>query len=35
MSEREKFFIANREKEKGNEAFATGDYKEAVTYYAR
>uniref|UniRef100_A0A7M4FSV6 Sperm associated antigen 1 n=1 Tax=Crocodylus porosus TaxID=8502 RepID=A0A7M4FSV6_CROPO len=35
MSQRERFFIANREKEKGNEAFATGDYKEAVTYYAR
>ncbi|XP_006029329.1 sperm-associated antigen 1 isoform X1 [Alligator sinensis] len=35
MSESEKFFIANREKEKGNEAFATGDYKEAVTYYDR
>ncbi|XP_075776391.1 sperm-associated antigen 1 isoform X1 [Pelodiscus sinensis] len=35
MTKKEKKFIANREKEKGNEAFATGDYKEAVTYYTR
>lgn len=35
MTEREKIFIATREKEKGNEAFATGDYVEAVTYYTR
>ncbi|XP_074842966.1 sperm-associated antigen 1 isoform X1 [Carettochelys insculpta] len=35
MTRKEKKFIANREKEKGNEAFATGDYKEAVTYYTR
>uniref|UniRef100_A0A8D0LBZ0 Sperm associated antigen 1 n=1 Tax=Sphenodon punctatus TaxID=8508 RepID=A0A8D0LBZ0_SPHPU len=35
MTKKEKFFIANREKEKGNEAFVIGDYKEAVTYYIR
>ncbi|XP_030086694.1 sperm-associated antigen 1 isoform X2 [Serinus canaria] len=35
MTKREKIFIATREKEKGNEAFATGDYAEAVTYYTR
>ncbi|XP_061460272.1 sperm-associated antigen 1 isoform X2 [Rhineura floridana] len=35
MSTKEKNFIANREKEKGNEAFVTGDYKEAVVYYIR
>ncbi|XP_067393348.1 sperm-associated antigen 1 isoform X2 [Emydura macquarii macquarii] len=35
MTKKERIFIANREKEKGNEAFAIGDYKEAVTYYTR
>ncbi|KFZ45316.1 Sperm-associated antigen 1, partial [Antrostomus carolinensis] len=35
MTEKEKIFIATREKEKGNEAFAIGDYVEAVTYYTR
>lgn len=35
MTKSEKIFIATREKEKGNEAFATGDYAEAVTYYTR
>lgn len=35
MTKKEKIFIANREKEKGNEAFASGDYGEAVTYYTR
>ncbi|XP_054023439.1 sperm-associated antigen 1 [Dryobates pubescens] len=35
MTQKEKIFVATREKEKGNEAFATGDYVEAVTYYAR
>ncbi|XP_069076655.1 sperm-associated antigen 1 [Pleurodeles waltl] len=34
-SEIEKNYIANHEKEKGNEAFRTGDYEEAVTYYTR
>ncbi|KFP50911.1 Sperm-associated antigen 1, partial [Cathartes aura] len=35
MTEKEKIFIATREKEKGNEAFAIGDYVEAVIYYTR
>ncbi|KFV93959.1 Sperm-associated antigen 1, partial [Eurypyga helias] len=35
MTEKEKIFIATHEKEKGNEAFAIGDYVEAVTYYSR
>ncbi|XP_054841223.1 sperm-associated antigen 1 [Eublepharis macularius] len=35
MTRKEKSFIASREKEKGNEAFVTGDYKEAVAYYIR
>ncbi|XP_035749782.1 sperm-associated antigen 1 isoform X2 [Egretta garzetta] len=35
MTEKEKIFIATREKEKGNEAFAIGDYVEAVAYYSR
>ncbi|KFV07123.1 Sperm-associated antigen 1, partial [Tauraco erythrolophus] len=35
MTKKEKIFIATREKEKGNEAFAIGDYAEAVTYYTR
>ncbi|XP_071594154.1 sperm-associated antigen 1 [Heliangelus exortis] len=35
LTKKEKIFIATREKEKGNEAFAIGDYVEAVTYYTR
>ncbi|RLW13231.1 hypothetical protein DV515_00000439 [Chloebia gouldiae] len=35
MTKRDKIIIATREKEKGNEAFACGDYVEAVTYYTR
>ncbi|KFP07678.1 Sperm-associated antigen 1, partial [Calypte anna] len=35
LTNKEKIFIATREKEKGNEAFAIGDYVEAVTYYTR
>ncbi|XP_010151875.1 PREDICTED: sperm-associated antigen 1, partial [Eurypyga helias] len=35
IEEKEKIFIATHEKEKGNEAFAIGDYVEAVTYYSR
>ena len=27
--------MATREKEKGNEAFKSGDYEEAVKYYTR
>ncbi|XP_069477536.1 sperm-associated antigen 1 [Ambystoma mexicanum] len=34
-SEIEKHYIANHEKEKGNEAFRSGDFCEAVTYYTR
>lgn len=34
-SETEKEFLANREKEKGNEAFQSGNYSEALTYYCR
>ncbi|XP_061185926.1 sperm-associated antigen 1-like [Saccostrea echinata] len=35
MSEREKEMKANREKDKGNEAFRSGDYQEAISYYSR
>lgn len=35
MSEREKEMKANREKDKGNEAFRAGDFQEAITYYSR
>ncbi|XP_061850945.1 sperm-associated antigen 1 [Colius striatus] len=35
MTKKDKIFIATREKDKGNEAFAAGDYVEAVTYYSR
>ncbi|KAM9100739.1 sperm-associated antigen 1 isoform X2 [Sarcophilus harrisii] len=35
LSGKEKDFLATREKEKGNEAFSSGDYEEAVTYYTR
>ncbi|KAM6456795.1 sperm-associated antigen 1 isoform 2-T2 [Liasis olivaceus] len=35
MTTKEKTSAAHREKEKGNEAFATGDYKEAIAYYSR
>ncbi|XP_014820655.1 PREDICTED: sperm-associated antigen 1 [Calidris pugnax] len=35
MTMKEKIYIATREKEKGNEAFAIGDFAEAVTYYTR
>ncbi|XP_069321702.1 sperm-associated antigen 1 [Eulemur rufifrons] len=35
LNEKEKDFLATREKEKGNEAFNSGDYEEAVMYYTR
>ncbi|XP_039089745.1 sperm-associated antigen 1 [Hyaena hyaena] len=35
LTEKEKTFLATREKEKGNEAFNSGDYEEAVMYYTR
>ncbi|XP_012664957.1 sperm-associated antigen 1 [Otolemur garnettii] len=35
LTEKEKDFLAAREKEKGNEAFNSGDYEEAVMYYTR
>ncbi|KAM6171799.1 sperm-associated antigen 1 [Erethizon dorsatum] len=35
LSEKEKGFLATREKGKGNEAFNSGDYEEAVMYYTR
>ncbi|XP_074056722.1 sperm-associated antigen 1 isoform X2 [Macrotis lagotis] len=35
LSDKEKDFLATHEKEKGNEAFSSGDYEEAVTYYTR
>ncbi|XP_077800040.1 sperm-associated antigen 1 isoform X2 [Macaca mulatta] len=35
LTEKEKDFLAIREKEKGNEAFNSGDYEEAVMYYTR
>ncbi|XP_007894951.2 sperm-associated antigen 1 isoform X1 [Callorhinchus milii] len=35
MSDKEKMIAADREKDKGNEAFRAGDYKEAFAYYTR
>ncbi|XP_036686649.1 sperm-associated antigen 1 [Balaenoptera musculus] len=35
LTEKEKDFLATHEKEKGNEAFNSGDYEEAVMYYTR
>ncbi|KAM5281043.1 sperm-associated antigen 1 [Ctenodactylus gundi] len=35
LTKKEKHVLATREKEKGNEAFNSGDYEEAVMYYTR
>lgn len=35
LSQQEKLLLANREKDKGNEAFRANDYEEAVAYYSR
>ncbi|XP_054477382.1 sperm-associated antigen 1-like [Anoplopoma fimbria] len=35
LTEQEKLLLANREKDKGNEAFRANDYEEAVAYYSR
>ncbi|XP_035483243.2 sperm-associated antigen 1 isoform X1 [Scophthalmus maximus] len=35
LTQQEKLFLANREKDKGNEAFRAKDYEEAVVYYSR
>uniref|UniRef100_A0A3Q2D2E4 Sperm associated antigen 1 n=1 Tax=Cyprinodon variegatus TaxID=28743 RepID=A0A3Q2D2E4_CYPVA len=35
LSRQEKLLLANREKDKGNEAFRAKDYEEAVAYYQR
>ncbi|MED6266328.1 hypothetical protein CHARACLAT_000983, partial [Characodon lateralis] len=35
LSQQEKFLLASREKDKGNEAFRANDYKEAIAYYSR
>ncbi|XP_006859243.1 PREDICTED: sperm-associated antigen 1 [Chrysochloris asiatica] len=35
LTDKEKDFLATHEKEKGNEAFNSGDYEEAVMYYTR
>lgn len=35
LTQQEKLILANREKDKGNEAFRAKDYEEAVAYYSR
>ncbi|KAK2910641.1 sperm-associated antigen 1-like isoform X1 [Channa argus] len=35
LTQQEKLIMANREKDKGNEAFKAKDYEEAVVYYSR
>ncbi|XP_008290309.1 sperm-associated antigen 1 [Stegastes partitus] len=35
LQQQEKVLLANREKDKGNEAFRANDYEEAVAYYSR
>lgn len=35
LTQQEKHLLANREKDKGNDAFRAKDYEEAVAYYSR
>ncbi|XP_022083368.1 sperm-associated antigen 1-like isoform X2 [Acanthaster planci] len=35
MSDKERELVANKEKDKGNEAFKAGDFEEAIQYYTR
>ncbi|XP_049628911.1 sperm-associated antigen 1 [Suncus etruscus] len=35
LTEKERVFLATHEREKGNEAFNSGDYEEAIMYYTR
>lgn len=35
LTQQEKLLLANREKDKGNEAFRANDYEEAIAYYSR
>lgn len=35
LTQQEKLVMANREKDKGNEAFRANDYEEAISYYSR
>lgn len=35
LTKQEKLLLANRERDKGNDAFRAKDYEEAVTYYSR
>ncbi|XP_075896881.1 sperm-associated antigen 1-like isoform X2 [Nelusetta ayraudi] len=35
LTKQEKLLLANRERDKGNDAFRANDYEEAVTYYSR
>lgn len=35
LTQPEKLFLANRERDKGNDAFRANDYEEAVAYYSR
>lgn len=35
LTQQEKLLQANRERDKGNEAFRANDYEEAVAYYSR
>lgn len=35
LTQQEKLLLANRERDKGNDAFRANDYEEAVAYYSR